>query len=106
MPHYMFRASYTREGLAGVLKEGGTARLGAIEKLAQSVGGSCETAYWTFGCDDFVAIMELPDNSSAAALATKVAAAGTASISTTVLLTAAELDEAAGIDVEYRPPGA
>jgi uncharacterized protein with GYD domain len=105
MPHYMFRASYTKEGMAGVLKEGAASRMEAVRKLAKSAGGSLETAYWAFGSDDFLAIVELPDNSAAAALATKVARSGTASISTTVLLTAEDMDAARGLDVSYRAPG-
>ena len=51
-------------------------------------------------------IAELPNNAAAAAAATRVSASGVAGITTTVLLTAAEVDEARGIGVTYRPPGA
>ena len=105
MPKYLFRARYTREGLQGVLKEGGASRIEAVRELMASVGGTLESAYWAFGDDDFIAIGDLPDNVAAAAAASRVSASGIGSVSTTVLLTAAEVDEAAGRSVTYRPPG-
>jgi uncharacterized protein with GYD domain len=106
MAHYLFRAHYTQAGIAGVLKEGAASRLKAVDELARSVGGRVEAAYWAFGDDDFIMIAELPNNAAAAAAATRVSASGVAGITTTVLLTAAEVDEARGIGVTYRPPGA
>ena len=106
MPHYLFRARYTQSGIQGVLKEGAASRVKAVTELVASVGGRVETTYWAFGEDDFVMIAELPSNAAAAAAATRVSATGTSSVSTTVLLTAAEVDEARGIGVTFRPPGA
>lgn len=106
MPHYLFRASYTTEGLRGVLKEGAASRVGTVQTLAQSLGGRMETCYWAFGSDDFIMIAELPDNQAAAAAATTVGASGAASVTTTVLLTADEIDEARGRRGAYRAPGA
>jgi uncharacterized protein with GYD domain len=106
MPHYMFQASYSREGLQGVLKEGAASRVEVVRKLATSLGGSLETAYWAFGDVDFIAIVELPDNAAAAAAASRVVAAGVGSVKTTVLLTASDVDAARGRTVEYRAPGA
>jgi uncharacterized protein with GYD domain len=106
MSHYLFRASYTQSGIAGVMKEGAASRLKAVRQLVESVGGKVEVAYWAFGEDDFILIAELPDNAAAAAAATTVAATGTASVTTTVLLTAKEVDEARSRTVKYRAPGA
>jgi len=106
LPHYMFRASYTQSGVQGVLKEGGSARRAVVEKLVASMGGRLESAYWAFGDDDFIAIAELPDNEAAAAVALTVSASGAVGITTTVLLTAAEVDAAAGRKPDYRAPGA
>ena len=106
MPHYLFRARYTQQGIQGVLKEGAAARTKVIIDLVASVGGRAEAQYWAFGDDDYLLIAELPGNTAAAALAARVAATGTAGISTTVLLTAAEVDEARGVTIGYRPPGA
>lgn len=106
MGSYLFRASYTQKGIEGVLKEGGTVRAAEVQKLVSSVGGRLQSAYWAFGSDDFIAIAELPDNAAAARLAATVAATGTSSVTTTVLLTAAEIDDAVGRGVQYRAPGA
>jgi uncharacterized protein with GYD domain len=105
MAHYLFRASYTQQGLEGVLKEGGTARAAAVRELVQSLGGSVEALYWAFGGDDYILIAELPDNVTAAAMATRVSVSGVASVSTTVLLAPEEIDAAAQVTVAYRPPG-
>lgn len=106
MPHYLFRAHYSQAGIQGVLKEGAASRVKAVSDLAASVGGRVEAAYWAFGDDDFIMLAELPSNAAAAAAATRVSASGVAGVTTTVLLTAAEVDEARGIGVTYRPPGA
>lgn len=106
MPHYMFRASYSREGIQGVMKEGAASRTEVVRKLAESLGGSMEVAYWAFGEDDFITIVELPDNAAAVAAATTVAASGVGGISTTVLLTAEDVDAARGRKATYRAPGA
>jgi uncharacterized protein with GYD domain len=106
MAHYMFRASYTQSGVQGLIKEGGTARAAVVEKLIASMGGRLETAYWAFGSDDFIGIAELPGNEAAAAVALTVSASGAVSVTTTVLLTAAEVDAAVGRKPEYRAPGA
>jgi len=106
MPHFMIRASYTTEGIQGVIKEGAASRLDVVNQLAASLGGSVEAAYWAFGEDDFLAILELPDNAAAAAAVSTVAATGAVTIRTVVLLTAAEVDEARTRTASYRPPGA
>ena len=106
MPKFLFRASYTAAGAAGVLKDGGSGRAKAVESLAKSVGGSIESMYWALGADDFFCIAELPDTAAAAALSLTVGASGAASITTTQLLTAADVDDIVSRRVEYRPPGA
>jgi uncharacterized protein with GYD domain len=106
MPHYLFRASYSTQGIQGIMKEGPTSRVKAIDALASSVGGRLLEAYWAFGEDDFVMILELPDNTAAMAISAHVAASGVANITTTVLLTAAEAESAMNRSVAYRAPGA
>ena len=46
MPKYMFSGSYTTEGVAGLLKEGGTARRDEAVRIAELLGGSLEAYYW------------------------------------------------------------
>jgi uncharacterized protein with GYD domain len=105
MPHYMFRASYTTQGIQGVMKDGAASRVQAVEALAASVGGTILCSFWAFGEDDFITIAEVPDNSAAMAIAATVGASGAASITTTVLLTAEEADAAISRSVAYRAPG-
>jgi uncharacterized protein with GYD domain len=103
--HYLIKASYTQSGVQGVLKDGGSGRRKAIDALVASVGGTIESCYWALGDDDIYITAELPDNVSAAAIAATVGATGAASIHTTVLLTAAEVDEAIARHPAYRAPG-
>ncbi len=106
MPHYMIRASYTVDGIRGVIKGGAASRVTAVESLLGSVGGRLLSAHWAFGEDDFIGICELPDNAAAMAVAATVGASGAAGVTTTVLLTAAEVDDALSRRAEYRAPGA
>ncbi len=105
MPRYLFRASYSAAGAQGILKEGGSARKAAVEKLVASVGGTVVDMYWAFGETDFYMIADAPDNAAAAAASLTVGASGAASVSTSVLLSAEDVDEAVRRRVDYRPPG-
>ena len=106
MAKYLFHGSYTQTGIQGVLKDGGSGRRKAVDALAASVGGSVESMYWAFGKDDFYVIADLPNHAAAAALTATTGAAGAVSISTVVLLTAEDMDEAIKLHPEYRAPGA
>jgi uncharacterized protein with GYD domain len=105
MPKYLVQANYSNEGVKGVLKEGGSARRAAVEKLFASVGGKVEAFYYAFGDTDLFIIADVPDNVTAAALSLTASAPGTASAKVTVLLTAEEIDAAAKKSTQYRPPG-
>ncbi len=106
MAKYMFRATYSQEGLKGVLKGGGSARRAAVTQSMQSVGGKLDAFYFAFGRDDALVIVDAPDNVSAAALALAVGASGSVSrLETVVLLTPEEVDQAAKKAVTYRAPG-
>lgn len=94
MPKYLFQASYTQEGLKGLMEDGATGRREMAEDLAGSLGGSIEAFYYAFGDSDLYVIVDLPDDASAAAVSVSVGAAGTASIKTTVLVTPETIDEA------------
>jgi uncharacterized protein with GYD domain len=105
LPRYLIEASYTTAGVRGVAEKGGTARREAVEQLIAANGGRVESFYFAFGdCDAFV-VCELPSNEAAAAVALSVNGSGSAKVRTVVLLTPAEVDAAANIAPEYRPPG-
>ena len=105
MPKYLIQANYVGEGVKGLLKDGGTGRRAAVEKLFGSVGGKVEAYYYAFGDTDLFVIADVPDNVSTAALSLTVNAAGAATARVTVLLTAEEIDAAAKKTPSYRPPG-
>jgi uncharacterized protein with GYD domain len=105
MPKFLVEASYTREGLAGVMEKGGGSRRDAVAEMASGLGGNVECFYFGFGDNDAFVIVDLPDNEAAAAVAMAVGASGGASTRTTVLLTPEQVDEAAERSVNYRPPG-
>lgn len=105
MPKYLFEIDYTAEGSGGLLKDGGTNRRKALEKMMKSAGGKLESLYFTFGIRDAIAIVDLPDNATAAAVSLTVSASGALAFKTTALLTAAEIDSVAKKKVHYRAPG-
>jgi uncharacterized protein with GYD domain len=105
MPKYLLIASYTAEGAKGLLKEGGSARRAAVEKLIESAGGRLEAFYFAFGENDVYSLIDLPDHASAAAAALAATGGGGARVKTIVLLTPEEVDQAAKKTVQYRPPG-
>ena len=106
MPKYLFVASYTSEGARGLLKDGGSGRKSAIEKLARSAGGKLEHIWYAFGEDDVFLVVDVPDNAAAAAVSLTVGASGAARCRTVPLLTVEEIDAAAKKSVDYRKPGA
>jgi len=105
MPKYLYRASYTTEGLKGLLKEGAAKRRDVVEQLTKVLGGTIEAFYFAFGDDDVIVILDLPDNVSVTALSLVVNASGAVKVKTTVLLTPEEVDQAAKMTVNYHPPG-
>ena len=105
MPKYLVQANYVGDGVKGLLKEGGSGRRAAVDKLFGSVGGKVESFYYAFGDTDAFIIADVPDNVTAVALSLVVNAAGAATAKITVLLTAEEIDAAAKKTATYRPPG-
>lgn len=105
MPKYLITATLEKSGAAGIEKEGGSRRREAVTALAKSLGGRLEAFYFMFGDADVVSILDLPDHASAASLSLAVAATGIGEVSTTVLITPEEIDEAVKMRPDYRPPG-
>ena len=80
MPKYLFRVSYTADGMRGLLMDGSTKRREVVEEAAKSVGGAIESFYYAFGKDDAIVIAEAPDDASAAAISLVVGAAGSVDV--------------------------
>ena len=105
MGKYLFRGSFTAEGLRGVMKDGGTSRPKAVAALAESVGGRLDAYYFAFGDDSYFVVCDLPNDEAAAACAMTVAASGAVSNSTVKLLTPEQVDAAVKLSPSYRAPG-
>ncbi|MFG2102509.1 GYD domain-containing protein [Micromonospora echinaurantiaca] len=101
----MIRATYTTKGIAGLGKEGGTARAEVVRALIENSGGQVESLYFAFGEHDLYVVSEVPDNVTAAALGIAVRAAGGVEARVVPLLTPMEIDAAAGMPVTYQAPG-
>src|SRR6266851_7402348 len=105
MGKYLLMASYTSEGVKGVLKEGGTKRRQAAEQAIQSAGGKVEAFYFAFGESDAYVIVDAPDHASVAAASLAINASGAVQAKTVVLLTPEEIDQAIQKRTSYRAPG-
>jgi len=106
MAKYMIKASYSPDGIKGVMAKGGSARAEAIGKLAAGVGGTVESVYFSFGTDDLFAIVDAPSHEAMAAIAGTVGQTGALSrYETVILLTPAQIDDAANMTIDYTPPG-
>ncbi|MFM7659679.1 MAG: GYD domain-containing protein [Betaproteobacteria bacterium] len=106
MAKYMVLGNYHAQGAAGLIAQGGSARVNAIKALCKQIGGKLESCYFSFGDYDIVAVIEAPDNVSMTAASLAVAASGIVSMKTIVLLSPKEMDEAATKVPGYKPPGA
>jgi uncharacterized protein with GYD domain len=105
MARYLFKVSYSVEGMKGVMKEGAENRQTFIAKMAADMGGSLESFDFAFGETDVYAICEIADDETAAAIGMAVGSSGTGTCETVKLLTPAQVDRARGITTGYRAPG-
>jgi uncharacterized protein with GYD domain len=110
MARYLLQATYTPEAWANQLKNPQN-RADIVTQLMERLGGRFETVYYAFGEYDIVAVMDLPDNVSAAAASIVVSAAGAVKgIKTTPLMTIDEgmqaMRKGADAGGSYRPPSA
>ena len=105
MPKYLIEASYTSKGVGGVADKGGTARRDTVEALIASIGGKLESFYFAFGDADVYATAELPSDEAATALALSINRSDATRIKTVVLLIPEQVDAAAKMAPDYKPPG-
>ena len=105
MPKYLVQASYTAEGIQGLVKDKASGRKAAVQSAVKAVGGKVDAFYYAFGADDAVIILDLPDNVTAAAVGLATLGSGTVRVRTTPLLTVEEVDKALEIKMKYRAPG-
>jgi len=105
MAKILVKASYSAEGARGVQSAGGTSRRDAVATMAEGLGGTLESFYFAFGETDAYVVLDLPDNRTAAAASIAVNTSGGATSEVVVLLTPEDVDAAAELSVDYRPPG-
>ena len=106
MAKYLIKASYSPEGLKGLMKEGGSARRANLEKLITGLGGRLEAFYYAYGDADVYGISDLPDATTGIALSLAVNASGAVRLETIPLITPEEMDAACKRTITYRAPGA
>jgi uncharacterized protein with GYD domain len=106
MPTYFWQASYTPEGIKGLMKDGGTKRQAAVKEMTEKAGGKQLAFYFAYGESDVLGIAEFPDKATAIALSMAVNASGMVRFKSTELISPAEMDAAAKKSIAYRPPGA
>jgi uncharacterized protein with GYD domain len=105
MPKYLMETTYTPEGARALHRDTASGRRDAVSKLAQSVGGRLETFYYAMGDRDCVAILELPDATTAAAVSLTGSSTGLVTVRTTALLSVEEVDSALAKKLPFRGPG-
>jgi uncharacterized protein with GYD domain len=105
MPKYLIQASYTAEGVQGLVKDGAAGRKAVVQAATKAAGGKLEAFYYAFGEHDAVIIVDLPDNATAAAISLATVGSGAVRTKTTPLLTMEEVDKAIEVKVKYRAPG-
>ena len=106
MAKFLVQMSYSTDGAKGLRKDGGTKRVKVVSKALESIGGTVESFYFSFGVYDVVLVVDVPDNAAAAAVSLAVSASGAGHLVTTPLLTPDEIDHASGKKTAYKAPGA
>jgi uncharacterized protein with GYD domain len=110
MPKYAFTGAYTPETWARWIANPEDRRA-AVSRLAEQAGGKLDSMYWTFGQDDFLVIIEAPDDNAAAAVSIAAGASGALQNTRTIKLITADdiqtiLSKAKSAAGAYVPPGA
>ena len=108
MARYLVQFAYSSEAIQNMVKNPQD-RAAMVSGMAQQWGGSLEAFYYTFGDYDGVAIVDVPDNVTMAAISMAVTSSGAfKAFHTTVLIPMDEAVEAmrkAG-SISYQPPRA
>jgi uncharacterized protein with GYD domain len=89
---YIVLINWTEQGVSQVKDT--VKRSEQVRQLAEQMGGAMSTIYWTIGRYDVVAIIEAPDDETAAAIGLR--ASGTGAVRTETLR-AFTADEMSGI---------
>jgi uncharacterized protein with GYD domain len=94
MTHYLIQASYTSQAIAAMVKNPQD-RADAVRPMIERAGGKLHGLWFAFGESDIVAIAEMPDDVSAAAISMAIGATGAMSnYRSTPLMSSGEAVEA------------
>ena len=94
MAHYLVQASYTTEAIAALVHKPQD-RTAVVRNAVESLGGKLVGSWMSFGDQDVVLIIDMPDNVSAAAMVLAASAGGSLkSTKTTPLFTFEEANAA------------
>jgi uncharacterized protein with GYD domain len=107
VPTFLIQLAYTSDAWAAMVNQPQN-RLEAVRPVVEKLGGKFEHAWLAFGEYDIVGVVEMPENTDAAAFAMAVAAGGAAkTFKTTPLLSVEEGIEAMrkAQGAGYRRPG-
>ena len=107
VPSYLIQVAYTPDAWAAMVNQPQN-RLEAVRPVVEKLGGKFEHAWLAFGEYDIVGVVELPENTDAAAFSMAIAAGGAAkTFKTTPLLSVEEGVEAMrkAQAAGYRRPG-
>ena len=106
MPRYMFSAKYTPEAAAKVREAGYASRVEPHKALTASLGGTCESIWFTTGDWSHHVVVDMPSEAAAFAVESVAWATGLVErLNVQPLFTAAEADAVIAADVDYTPPG-
>lgn len=90
MAHFLLQVAYTAEGWAALVGHPQN-RLEEVRPVVEQLGGTVDNQWMAFGEYDVVALLQLPDNVSAAAFSIAVSAGGAIrAAKTTPLITVEE----------------
>jgi uncharacterized protein with GYD domain len=109
MAKYAVLGGYTAEAWSKMIDNPGD-RTAAVTKVVEGLGGKLESFYWSFGDDDFLGIIEVPDDTAAAAFSVAVGSTGSLRNLRTIKLIslgdgAKMLEKAKAAKAAYAPPG-
>jgi len=107
MPLYLYQLAYTSDNWATQMKDPQN-RVEKVRGSVEQLGGKIVDAYYSFGEYDIIVIIDMPDNTAAAAFAIAVAGAGAAKAAKTTPLMSIEEGISAirkGAQSSYRPAG-
>ena len=90
MAKFLIQVAYTPQAWAAMIKNPQD-RTQVLKPVLEKLGGSMSSTYFTFGEYDIIGVLDLPQNSDAAAFAIAASAGGAIrSIKTTPLMTVEE----------------